>query len=641
MPPIKYSPADVKTAVDDHEFATKDLRARMDEDYDKRWSLSKYEGVTDEDGVNPLAGFRKYTGNDSRAFAKKDISLLSSAKVIWKIESDDSFEEQRELDNDKERLAHGVLRANDERLERQMKPPLLDQMSWYGCCRGWIATRSLIVKTTTKRTGVMALFGAEVTAVAEIEPLDPRNTFWIMGSNGPSAVIYKTSKTTAQIQDEFGVKLESNDPHEHHDVFDLYDEINNYVCTEDKQLKKPTPHGDTEVPVNIVPVGPTPHITNSNDGMSQFGESIFDTSREQWDEQNFIMSALSTFTERSLRQGLKVFSADGSLTMDKDPHLSGGTFPLSKDNQEDIEPLGLLEMAPEMAPYQALVSGQAQRGALPFTAFGEVGIALSGFAIGQLAEKQGDAIKFVARAIETSYKLSMNSLARQYTSGNFPPMTLSGTQDDAFFEKEIPAEAVKRGGPYTVRLRPNLPKDDLTRYQVANAARDQSSGMALMSTRRVLEDIIEVDDADLLQNEVLKEMGTRGTPLAQAFILMQAAEERGEPEIAAIYFAELQELMIRKQMDLQILQLQAAGIPPPGGGGGDAPSANGTGGGSTNGASPSQPSPEVQPPQARGINAAPIQQSGPLVPPGTPRPGAQGPPSDSQRLARINLVPPR
>ncbi len=51
--------------------------------------------------------------------------------------------------------------------------------------------------------------------------------------------------------------------------------------------------------------------------------------------------------------------------------------------------------------------------------------------------------------------------------------------------------------------------------------------------------------------------------------------------------------------------------------------------------------PEVQPPQARGINAAPIQQSGPLVAPGTPRPGAQGPPSEIERLAQINLVPPR
>ncbi len=639
MPPIKYNPADVKAAVEDHEFATKDLRTRMDDDYEKRWSLSKYEGVTDEEGVNPLAGFRKYTGNDSRAYAKKDISLLSSANVIWKIESDDSFEDQREVNDDKERFAHGVSRENDERLERQMKPPLLDQMSWHGCCRGWIVTRSLIVKETAKRTGLLSFMPDETTARAEIEPLDPRNVFWAMGKDGPEWVVYKTSKTTSQIQAEFGVKVESDDPHEWHDVFDLYDETNNFVCTEDTALKKPTAHGDTSVPVNIVPVGPAPHITNANDGMSQFGESIFDTSREQWDEQNFIMSALSTFTERSLRQGIKLMSSDGTFTLQNDPHLTGAAVPLSTDNQEDIVPMGLLEMAPEMAPYQALVSGQGQRGALPYTAFGEVGIALSGFAITQLASQQGDAIKFVARAIETSYKLAMNTLARQYTSGNFPTMTLSGTQNDTFFQKEISIEVVKRGGPYTVKLRPNLPKDDLTRYQVANAARDPSSGMALMSTRRVLEDIIEVDDADLIQNEVLKEMGTRGTPMAQAFILMQAAEERGEPEIAALYFGELQELMIRKQLELQLLQMQAAGILPPGGAGG--PLTNGASRNGGSAPSPSQPSPEVQPPQARGINAAPTQQSGPLVPPGTPRPGAQGPPSELERLAQINLVPPR
>ena len=634
MPPIKYTPTDVVEAVNDHERATADLRTRMDDDFEKRWALAKYEGPTDDD-QNSLEGFRKYTSNDSRAYAKKLISLISAARVIWKINQDGDDEQMRGVNDDKERFAHGVIQVNDERLEAEMQGPLHDQMAWFGANRGKIANLVLLIKKTD---------GGDTTTTATIQPLDARNLFWAEGKGGLMWACHKTKKSTTAIEDEYpGVNLESADPQELHDVYNFFDREKNFVCTEEEVLKSAENHGDTKVPINIVNVGPAPLISGSSVGQEQHGESVYDTSRDQWDETNFTMSVLSTMSERSLRQGLKYKSPDGTATFDRDPYLSGNVVTLAEG--EDVEPLGLLEVAKELPGYQALVMGQAQRGALPYTAFGEVGIALSGFAITRLSEQQGDAIKGLIQAIQSAYKQAMDTIVRQYTSGNFTTLSLSGLDKKGkFFEKSFPPELIEAGGRYMVRVVPQLPKDDASRFQVAQIARDRSTGAPLYSDRRVLEDILEVEDADLITVEVKNELAERSSPLAGLRELMLAAADRGDTQLAMIYLREVQQQLMKET--LETMQVQAAifatatGLGGPQGGGSPSPSTNGA---SRNGASGPQPIqlPGIPPQQGGSVQGAPIQQQGPLVAPGTPRPGAQGPESDSVRLAKISLVPPR
>ena len=48
---------------------------------------------------------------------------------------------------------------------------------------------------------------------------------------------------------------------------------------------------------------------------------------------------------------------------------------------EDLEPLGMLEVAKETGAFMGLVAGEMQRGSLPNTVYGEVAFQQSGFAI--------------------------------------------------------------------------------------------------------------------------------------------------------------------------------------------------------------------------------------------------------------------
>ena len=89
-----------------------------------------------------------------------------------------------------------------------------------------------------------------------------------------------------------------------------------------------------------------------------------------------------------------------------------------------------------------------------------------------------------------------------------------------------------------------------------------------------------------------------------------------------------------------MLMMMQSGMPPPQGRSGERPALEGQG--STPGAG-GNPQPggmpaNVLPPQEMGIQAAPIQQPGALVPPGTPRPRAQS--DTTRRLNNIGLMGP-
>ena len=105
--------------------------------------------------------------------------------------------------------------------------------------------------------------------------------------------------------------------------------------------------------------------------------------------------------------------------------------------------------------------------------------------------------------------------------------------------------------------------------------------------------------------------------MAQLNEFFQAALRMGREDLAQIYYMML---------------TQAFGESGPGGqqGPGGPPQQNGAG--------PPTFAPEVLPNAMAGQPPPePFQQAGPVVPPGTPRPGAQ---SDAQRLAGLGLIAP-
>ena len=614
MPRLK--PEDIIDKVDDHYEATHTLRTRMDADH-QLYKLDSYDAGD---------GFKSYTSNEPQTYADKVISWMTAADLVVRIPPNGNPRNTREVNNDKERFIIGALRSADERLSKRLVPSIRNQLAWYIALRGWYAGRALLTKDGEDKTCI------------DITPWDPMHTYWGIGDDGLAWACYKVKKTQDEIEAQYGVRLgESRSDIDGINVYDYYDKEYNTVVIPGRFVKKRTPHGtEGQVPVFLGPVGATPLIqsmewSSIEDTLEDYGESVFKATRGVYENHNFMMSVMLELTARSRKQGLKVRSRDGTKTLDEDPYKEGTEISLGQG--EEVEPLGLLQMANESGAFMGLVAGEMQRGSIPHTVYGEIPFQLSGFAINTL--RQGVESVLVPRvaAMERAYVSIANLLCDQYQSGAFKAMELSGQDNNRmYFSEEITPARIRDGGDPEIKVVTRLPEDDMSRYGMAQIAREGQT--PLLPDLWIRDNILGIQDADQVEDAVKEQIAERTLPEAGVWSLYQAAMKQGRDDLAQMYFGELVTMLFAKARQISdTLQ---------GGGPGAQPGSPSSGPGGVPAGMPGpppMPPPEVMPPAMAGVPPpAPTPQAGPVVAPGQPRPGAQ---SDEERLRRIGLAGPR
>tara|TARA_Y100000310_G_scaffold293760_2_gene323590 strand:+ start:2218 stop:4017 length:1800 start_codon:yes stop_codon:yes gene_type:complete len=598
---MRRTPEEILLMVEEQKKRTQSLRDRMDKDY-RRWRLEEYDGQEED--------FRVYTSNAPRAFANKVTSLLSSGKILIRIPQEKEQREERKQHNEKERFYIGVLRANDERLLRLGLPTLQDQLSWYSPMRGWVLGRALLRKQKDGAT------------VVDVTPWDIRHSYWGMGPDGLMWACQRLKKTKLEIKTQYGMDIEGSDPDEEDggfDVYDFYDDVHNTVIMKDHVLKRPTPHGSPRIPVFFSVVGTAPPILSDpvGDTLKDYGDSIYQANRNIWDKNNFIMSVMTELTARAQKGSYIIQSPGGQKTLDKNPYEEGSEIPLGL--QDKIEQLGLMEMAKETGAFLGRVSGEDQRGSLSHTAYGAVPFTLSGFAINSLKQDIFTSIEPALKAIVNAYFQICLLLSDQYATGRFQAMEVSGQdRNRKYFRAEITPEMVKGGANPVVDLLASLPQDEPAMYQMAQLARDTSAGKPpMMPDKHVLENILKLQDVDELQDMLKAEQAERASPLAAAYTLGMATAEQGMEDLSNIYMGEIEIQILRKQLEIAQLRMAAMGMAQ------NPPGEASAGGARGNGDRPGLTS-NVAPAPTQGIpTPQPTPQAGPIVPPGTPRPGAQ------------------
>ena len=614
MPRLK--PEDIIDKVDDHYEATHTLRTRMDADH-QLYKLDSYDAGD---------GYKSYTSNEPQTYADKVISWMTAADLIVRIPPNGNPRNTREVNNDKERFIIGALRSADERLSKRLVPSIRNQLAWYIALRGWYAGRALLTKDGEDKTCI------------DITPWDPMHTYWGIGDDGLAWACYKVKKTQDEIEAQYGVRLgESRSDIDGINVYDYYDKEYNTVVVPGRFVKKRTPHGtEGQVPVFLGPVGATPLIqsmewSSIEDTLEDYGESVFKATRGVYKNHNFMMSVMLELTARSRKQGLKVRSRDGTKTLDEDPYKEGTEISLGQG--EEVEPLGLLEMANESGAFMGLVAGEMQRGSIPHTVYGEIPFQLSGFAINTL--RQGVESVLVPRvaAMERAYVSIANLLCDQYQSGAFKAMELSGQDNNRmYFSEEITPARIRDGGDPEIKVVTRLPEDDMSRYGMAQIAREGQT--PLLPDLWIRDNILGIQDADQVEDAVKEQIAERTLPEAGVWSLYQASMKQGRDDLAQMYFGELVTMLFAKARQISdTLQGGGPGAQP-------GPPSSGPGGVPAGmPGPPPMPPPGVMPPAMAGVPPpAPTPQAGPVVAPGQPRPGAQ---SDEERLRRIGLAGPR
>ena len=603
----RRKPEDIVALVDGHYDATEPLRDRMEDDH-SLYRLDPYDAGE---------GYQSYTSNEPQTFADKVIGWITSAEMTVRVPHDGADQELRTKNDEKERFLIGILKSADERLCSLMMPPLRDQLAWYSAIRGWYAGRALLAKRDDGSTYV------------DITPWEPLHTYWGLGPEGLEWACYKMIKTKDQIFAQYNVKVDWDTPQtaEGSFVYDFYDkEMNTIVIYNGntnnpltRVVKKQTRHGASKVPVFLGPVGATPLIvglanTSITDTVADMGESVFRSTRELYPKHNLMMSTMLELTARSRRQGLKVRSRDGTKTLDEDPYLEGSEISLAQG--EEVEPLGLLEVAKETGAFMGLVAGELQRGSLPHSVYGEVPFQLSGYAINTLRQGVDTVVGKYLRSIEKAYRMIFNIISDQYSSGSYKAMEVSGMDKNrTYFSQEITPDVIKGSGSPEVHLIGQLPQDDMTKFSMAQIAREGPT--PLLSDRAIRDRILAIQDADQMDDAIKEQLAENMLPEATLWSLLQAAERQGREDLAEFYLGELVGILFEKRQALQARM--GAGMTPPGPGGPPMP-----GGPPPMGGPPGLP-PEVMPNAMMGVPPPmPVPQAGPVVPPGTPRPGAQG-----------------
>ncbi len=543
-----YKPEEITALVDNHYDLTEPLRTRMDDDH-KLYRLEEFDAGE---------GFQSYTSNEPQVYADKLISWLTSAEMVVRVPYNNSEREERENNDAKERFLIGVLKAADDRLTERFQPGVRQQLAWYACLRGWYAGRALLVKDDEGETYV------------DIQPWDAMHTYWGEGKHGLAWACYKTKKTPSEIKAIWGVDVGGEnadlDDDDAIDVYDFYDKEDNIVCTDDQVLKKRTKHGSEKVPVFLGPVGSTPLVqaitdTGNLDTMEDYGESCFKASRDLYDKHNFMMSVMLELTARSRKQGLKVKSRDGTKTLEEDPYKEGSEIALGQG--EDVEPLGLLEMAKESGAFMSLVAGEMQRGGLPHSIYGQLEFQLSGFAINTL--RQGVESMLVPRlkALERAYRSMFHLICDQYITGAFKSMELSGQdQNRMYFREEITPDMIKDSGDVEVTLIGQLPQDEMSKMSMAQIAREGET--PLLSDTFIRDNILGLQSADAMEDSIKMQVAETTLPEAQLWTLLQTALRQGREDLVEFYQGELMRLLttkIAEQAQMQA-QMQAAQAPP-------------------------------------------------------------------------------
>lgn len=613
------------------------LHARMDQDF-ARYILEPYRGEKDQNGIPILDGFKKFTSNDPGTTMDLALHVLSTSRRIVRVVQARAVRDERETNNMKELFCLGILAAIDERRMHLLQPSLQDSLSAQTLIRGRRAHRVLLIREDIDEEDLQAGQRAEqrelaslgfatsppTRTYADVSDWDPRDTYWEMGRHGLKWACHKVRKTRSEILAEWGVDPQKetgqngsspamDDPE--FGVYDWFDEEENQVILESGQvLKEAMPHGMRRVPVSLGLVGRLPFFqAQGQDYDVNYGESFYKNARAVFDQQNFMLSIMAELSKRSINQPLILESADGTLKLPDDPRISGSDVSLSTANEEAIKPLPPMAMVQESAALMGVTSQQMQRATFPSGAWGDLATPISGFMFTLLEQRFGAPTVPFLRSAREGLKDILDILCDAYASGEFDTMTLSGrTQDPQrrYFSEQIGPEVVREGGIIEADLVPILPQDDMSKAALVQALRD--GPVPIADDRFLRENILQIQDVDQMERAIWEQAAQRGSPVAIAFNAMMAAAEQEDQELAQIWFEELKNAMLKQALETMMLQASA--------GGGETPTGGQAGGGRA-----ALPRPQALPPQAQGIRNRPGMQAGPLVPPGTPRPGAQRP----------------
>ncbi len=530
-------------------------RTRMEQDYGL-YRMNAYDAGT---------GYQSYTSNAPRILADKIISYLTNAQMSIKVPMTAKVDD-RSAGNKKEKFVIGALNLADERMQRYGQPSIREQIAFYITLRGWYAGRAMLNKHEDGSTFV------------DITPFDPLHICYEMDEKGIIWLAHKTKRSPSAIKSTYNVDVEpavEGETSAGITVWDYYSREENGVIIVDGDDqshvgKKLTKHnvkdsnGEPCAPVFLGATGPAPWIQDEisgDDTARDYGESIFASNREIYDDLNFAMSAYKTLVRRAVRRPYKIVSPDGTTTLDADPWQDGSEVPLPAGT--DIKLMDEVTMPIDTNNFVALVSGELQRGGLSNVSYGELPFAISGFAARVLQEGSAHQIEPRVKSITACYKQITEIVTMQYEMGGFNAVEVRGRHNDvaSYFNEQIKPSDIEGAGAIDIKFGVRMPQDEPQLVTMAQMMRDGPSPLA--PDEWIWENIMQINDVDQFKNAISAQQAHTTDPKALLITLIEGLMQTGEEDKALIYIDMLRKTLKQDKQqetaqDLQFQQLIAA-----------------------------------------------------------------------------------
>ncbi len=557
--------------IDEQELAMGPLFERMNID-NSAWRLDPYipdpnSGILERDA---------YTTNESRTLVERAKVVISNALRLHRIINDSEPVEDRNANNDAERLSIGFYKMADDRCRARFGVGVQDMLTHFSVLRGgWVTARALLLKDEDGDT------------IPEIVPFDPRHVIITTDANGPITGAIIDQRSRGEIKQEYpNFAFDDTDP-EDPDAGRI--RVIDYYTREPVKKDSGSPEGDPVVrkfrwlngviidmkwakeltPTTAVDPVLVARANGGNPGMGNytlksantekkeiagirdFSESILASNRGVNQSMNRMMTNVQALITKRVQGVYMMESRLGDAELVHNPNEPNQTIPLSL---EDKQTLALLPIAEA-----ATADGQAMLGVINIDQSsgdfgqnrGQLPSGVSGRAIRISERLTRDILAPYEITVASVIEASLEGMLKQYETGNFREIRVSGvSRGGEDFNREITPEDIKGRGPLTLKLLPVLPEDDEGNMQMAIlAGQSTATGGPTLDPRTILDNYLNVQDSDLIQRRIFASMARTSTPMMLAITQLEAAEEREDKESVAFFEDEIRELLEQRKME--------------------------------------------------------------------------------------------
>ena len=590
-------------------------------EFDRRLLLQNYR--------HEMQGTASIQSAEPRNTVRLALDIMTRRELKFQATISKQPADEQDNINNMERFSMGLWRATDRQWRQQGNRGFLRDLDWYIVMGGYAIAP--LVEDTPQGTR----FSARV--------LDPINVYPDYDEHGMCWVAHSYWETMKQAKPRFlknsdwniSAIAQKSDADEVQIIncfwLDPVDDDENILgvwnaITVDGILVKPPKHEkqfNRRLPILVGPASGSPFNWRNNrnrsplndggmpwmdtaNGSTTQWDSILAPARRSYADLDSYLSYAAEITRRNAlgRYVQKTRNGAPSISVPQFRNMELGSMKIG----EDIVPIPPPQAPSERNELLAYFTQSIQRSTLSFTAYGTLGIEISGVTLDSLNNATQSVLAPFLQTSEYAISEMILSYVEQFRAGKFKTVSLeardrAGTDvAERWFLQDFKRTEIPQSALLNVTQSLALPDTTLARINAARSAVGDNRQLVSQDIidEKLLSDL--VPDSQLNKEQISADK-TRNSPQITAAetieglrVLATAAQERGDTQLEKVYVVLMQQTMAQFQQVIAGAEQAVAGV--------------NTQREAQAGASITEPSPGMSPPEASGVGPDALAQGG-------------------------------